>query len=158
RGSSNPRYVPAEVKRTVIERDQGQCTFVAPSGHRCEARAGLEFDHVTPVASGGKAVAANLRLRCRAHNQLEAEPRFGRELMSARREQARQRRAEKRASAEAQRRASERARAREAVAVAAASGVEAAQLEVVPWLRQLGFSAAEARRGAANCSQVPGES
>jgi hypothetical protein len=29
RGSKNPRYIAADVRRTVNERDQGQCTFVS---------------------------------------------------------------------------------------------------------------------------------
>jgi hypothetical protein len=33
----------------------------------------LEFDHIEPVARGGHATTANLRLRCRAHNQYEAD-------------------------------------------------------------------------------------
>ena len=55
RPSDNARHVPAEVKRAVWERDGGRCTFVGESGHRCEARTRLEFDHVEPVASGGRA-------------------------------------------------------------------------------------------------------
>ena len=98
RGSNDPRHVPAAVRRAVFERDRGQCTFVAPNGHRCEARTRLEFDHVTPVAQGGLATAANIRLRCRTHNQYEAERALGREFVSARREQVRLRRAEERAS------------------------------------------------------------
>ena len=37
------------------QRDGGQCTFVSAAGHRCEARTRLEFDHVEPVARGGRA-------------------------------------------------------------------------------------------------------
>ena len=35
RSSANPRHVPAHVKRTVWERDGGQCTFVSDGGRRC---------------------------------------------------------------------------------------------------------------------------
>src|SRR5262249_20723184 len=70
RGSDDPRCVPAAVKRAVLERDRGQCTFVAPNGDRCDARVRLEFDHIKPVARGGLATLENLRLRCRTHNQL----------------------------------------------------------------------------------------
>ncbi|MEK7348210.1 MAG: hypothetical protein AABZ94_05010 [Candidatus Eisenbacteria bacterium] len=48
------RYVPAQVRRAVWERDQGQCTFVGTTGHRCGARRFLQFDHVEPVARGGE--------------------------------------------------------------------------------------------------------
>ena len=41
RVSENARQIPAEVKRTVWERDGGQCTFVSENGHRCEARTRL---------------------------------------------------------------------------------------------------------------------
>jgi hypothetical protein len=90
RESKNPRHIPARVRREVRERDGGQCTFVAAGGHRCEARRFLEFDHVEPVAQGGKSTAANLRLRCRAHNQYGAEQSYGREFMKYKVEQARE--------------------------------------------------------------------
>jgi hypothetical protein len=83
------RHIPAAVKRAVRERDGKRCTFVAASGRRCEARAHLEYDHVVPVARGGGSTADNLRLLCRAHNQYEAEVRFGAGLMDEKRRQAR---------------------------------------------------------------------
>ena len=86
RPSESARHVPASVKRTVRERDVGRCTFVSGSGHRCESRTRLEYDHVEPVATGGHATSKGLRLRCRAHNQLEAEQQFGRDFMNAKRE------------------------------------------------------------------------
>ena len=85
RRSRRPRHIPAEVRRQVWERDGGRCTFVAESGHRCGAKAGLEFDHVQPIARGGESVAGNLRLRCRTHNQFEAERLFGAGFMYAKR-------------------------------------------------------------------------
>ena len=88
RGSDDPRCVPASVVREVWERDGGQCTYVSDDGHRCEARRWLECDHVVPVARGGKPTADNLRLRCRAHNQFEAEKAFGEGFMRAKRGQA----------------------------------------------------------------------
>jgi 5-methylcytosine-specific restriction endonuclease McrA len=86
RRSDDARRIPASVKRAVRERDGGQCTFVSESGHRCEARTRLEWDHVEPVATGGHATVQGLRLRCRAHNQLEAERRFGRDFMNTKRD------------------------------------------------------------------------
>lgn len=71
------RHVPADVRRTVWARDGGQCTFVSDDGRRCDARKHLEFDHVEPVARGGRSTVGNLRLRCRAHNQMEADRVFG---------------------------------------------------------------------------------
>jgi len=50
RPSTNPRHIPARVKRAVWERDSGQCTFVSETGRRCPARKLLEFDHIEEVA------------------------------------------------------------------------------------------------------------
>jgi hypothetical protein len=83
------RYIPADIKRAVWKRDRGQCTFVSSDGRRCESRSFLEFDHIDPVARGGKATLDRLRLRCRTHNQYEAEKAFGAEFMRAKRESAR---------------------------------------------------------------------
>jgi hypothetical protein len=57
RPSTNPRHIPAQVKRAVWERDGGQCTFVSETGRRCPARKLLEFDHVEEVARGGRAIS-----------------------------------------------------------------------------------------------------
>ena len=84
------RTIPAHVRRAVWERDQGRCTFVSSSGRRCAAIRGLEFDHIDPVARGGVATVDRMRLRCRAHNQYEAERAFGADFMQQKREQARQ--------------------------------------------------------------------
>jgi hypothetical protein len=83
------RTIPAHVRRAVWRRDGGRCTFTAESGKRCESRRRLEFDHVVPVARGGSSTGDNLRLRCRAHNQLEAERVFGKEFMVEKRSQKR---------------------------------------------------------------------
>jgi 5-methylcytosine-specific restriction endonuclease McrA len=77
--SSTPmrsRHIPAAVKRAVAQRDAGQCAFVGPAG-RCVERGALEFHHLVPYAEGGRASPENIQLRCRAHNQYEAEQWFG---------------------------------------------------------------------------------
>jgi hypothetical protein len=61
--SSSRRYIPAEIKRQVRQRDGGKCTFVSDTGRRCSSRTRLEFDHVLEVARGGQTTAENLRLR-----------------------------------------------------------------------------------------------
>ncbi len=71
------RHIPAEVKRAVWLRDGGRCAFVSREGRRCTERGCLEFHHVTPYAAGGGSTAANIQLRCRAHNGYEAERYFG---------------------------------------------------------------------------------
>jgi hypothetical protein len=86
RESSNPRHIPARMRRAVQKRDNGQCTFVSADGRRCEARTLLEYDHEVPLARGGKTCVKNLRLRCRAHNQLEAERTFGAGFMEEKRQ------------------------------------------------------------------------
>ncbi len=80
------RLVPAAIRRAVWKRDGGQCTFTSAVGRRCAARRALEFDHVVPFARGGEATVEGLRLRCRAHNQFEAERAFGKEFMRRKRE------------------------------------------------------------------------
>jgi len=70
------RHVPAAVKREVWHRDGGQCAFQGAQG-RCAETGFLEFPHVVPYAEGGPTTASNLELRCRSHNQYEAERWFG---------------------------------------------------------------------------------
>jgi 5-methylcytosine-specific restriction endonuclease McrA len=83
--SSDPRHIPAAVRRAVLERDGGCCTFTGPTGHRCGERTRLEYDHVRPVARGGEASVENLRLRCDAHNQHEADRVYGERFMRGKR-------------------------------------------------------------------------
>jgi hypothetical protein len=71
------RYVPQEVKNAVWRRDEGRCAFVSPTGRRCTERTFLEFHHVQPYAQEGPATLGNISLRCRRHNQYEAELIFG---------------------------------------------------------------------------------
>ena len=89
RRSKSARHVPAHVRRAVSDRDRYQCTFVSEAGHRCTERRFLEYDHVHPVARGGEATIENTRLRCRAHNQYEAERVYGVGFMRHKREAAR---------------------------------------------------------------------
>jgi len=121
------RNVPAQVRRAVWERDACRCTFIGDRGQRCPARKLLEFDHIDPVARGGRASVDRMRLRCRAHNQFEAERAFGVEFMRGKREAAR-------ARAAAREQAREQAKAQ--------------SRDVVTALRALGLRAEEARRAA----------
>ncbi len=90
RAVARARTLPAAVRRDVWARDGGQCTFTSAVGRRCGSRRLLEFDHVVPFARGGEATVEGIRLRCRAHNQFEAERAFGAEFMRGKRETARQ--------------------------------------------------------------------
>ena len=154
------RYIPAHVKRAVWERDQGQCAFVSESGHRCEARSGLEYDHKLEFARGGEATVEGIELLCRAHNQFKAERTFGARFMSRKREEARRTRAAVKAR-RAEVGVAHDGRSRTAAAAMEAEHapghVESAirqesesseDRDVVPWLRGLGYSAAQARRAA----------
>jgi hypothetical protein len=85
--------VSAAVRREVFARDGEQCTYVDGEGRRCSSRAFLEVDHIASRALGGADDAANLRVLCRAHNQLHAEEVFGRKYVQ-RRIHFRQRRSE----------------------------------------------------------------
>jgi hypothetical protein len=144
RPAGGKRSVPAHVRRAVWERDRGECTFVGQNGHRCAARKFLEFDHVDPVALGGQPSVDRMRLRCRAHNQYEAERAFGVGFMRAKREQA-----------AANRVAAIVGAGRDAAIVAAARGAATVGPErdhtadVIAGLRSLGVRGDEARRAAA---------
>jgi len=72
------RHVPAHIRRVVNRRDGGRCAFVANDGRRCRETRFLEFHHVQPYALDGAMSAANISLRCRAHNAYEAKIVFGR--------------------------------------------------------------------------------
>jgi 5-methylcytosine-specific restriction endonuclease McrA len=144
RGSSNPRYIPVEVKRAVLERDGGQCAFVGTGGTRCEARELLEFDHQEAVGRGGRATVENVRLLCRAHNQYAAEQTYGKDFMRGKREQAKER-AE---AAKAKRAAKDQAKA------AAKAAKERAE-EIIPYLRELGYPLQRARRGVELTAHIP---
>jgi hypothetical protein len=82
---ADPTSIPADVRRAVYERDQGQCTFEAADGTRCAARRFLEFDHTIMVCRGGQPTIEGLRLRCKPHNQHAAEEALGKEFMRAKR-------------------------------------------------------------------------
>ena len=71
------RDIPRHVRRAVWRRDGGQCAFVSKGGHRCTERTFLEFHHILPYALGGWATVENISLRCRRHNQYEADLVFG---------------------------------------------------------------------------------
>jgi HNH endonuclease len=71
------RDVPRDVQRAASQRDGGQCGFVFKDGRRCAERTFLEFHHIVPYARGGLATVENISLRCRRHNQYEAQLVFG---------------------------------------------------------------------------------
>jgi hypothetical protein len=70
------RHVPAAVRRAVWVRDGGRCAFMGANG-RCTECGFLEYHHVVPFAAGGETTVDNVEMRCRAHNQYEADLYFG---------------------------------------------------------------------------------
>jgi hypothetical protein len=169
------RHVPAAIRQAVCERDGGRCAFTGPNGTRCEAETRLEFDHVVPLAQGGRTTVENVRLLCRRHNQHEAKRLLGEDRVAQARELAQRTRARDRAAAAAgaaRVRASERQRAARTEALqrsnTASMGSQRAQPspadagevsgeaarqarwdDIHAGLRGLGFTVDEARRGAA---------
>ena len=79
------RHIPAAERREVYRRDGGRCAYVDARGERCGETRYLELHHLQPFARQGMNLAANLALRCRAHNQLAAEQDFGPELIAKKR-------------------------------------------------------------------------
>jgi hypothetical protein len=71
------RHMPSAVRRETSTRDEDRCGFVSDDGRRCTEREFLEFHHVETYAKGGPATPENVSLRCRPHNQYEAELEFG---------------------------------------------------------------------------------
>jgi hypothetical protein len=72
------RDVAAKVRRAVGIRDSGRCAFVSKAGRRCNERSFVEFHHLDPYGVGGEATVDTIELRCRAHNNYEAELFYGR--------------------------------------------------------------------------------
>jgi hypothetical protein len=76
-GRPASRHTASHIKRSAWRHDGGQCGFVSKDGRRCTERAFLEFHHIRPYALGGPTTVENISLRCRRHNQYEAELVFG---------------------------------------------------------------------------------
>ena len=74
--AAGSRTIPAGVERAVWERDGGRCTFVGTTGRCCEERRFLHYHHLRPWIVGGEPSVENIALRCRAHNQYEADVYF----------------------------------------------------------------------------------
>jgi len=55
-------------------RDGGRCAWRFDDGSVCGSRDWIEYDHVRPVARGGRSdTPRNVRLLCRLHNRAAAE-------------------------------------------------------------------------------------
>jgi 5-methylcytosine-specific restriction endonuclease McrA len=148
RTAGRTRYIPANVRHAVWNRDQGRCTFVGTNGHRCHSESFLEFDHVDPRRREDS--VPGLRLRCRAHNQYEAERVFGTEFMKRKREEARRAAEKRRVDAEARAKAPNEDTESRARASKKDAEVEEQIRDVLSALRGLGVKGDQARRAAAH--------
>lgn len=158
--SKSNRHVPANVKRAVNKRDEGRCTYRNDEGERCPARSHLEYDDIVPKGRGGRPTVDNLRLRCRAHNQLAAEQIYGEEFMRQKREAAKRAVDDRKAAARGAKKSTDAGRMAASRLMPAAEGgprrdpeaVDAGQraalsekaFEVIPWLRQHSMPAPDA--------------
>lgn len=77
----NTRHVELQLRDRIDIRDERCCTYVGPDGTVCGSKHQLELHHIKPFAKGGKHSVDNLTLRCRTHNQYEAERDFTTEWM-----------------------------------------------------------------------------
>ena len=78
------RYIPAQLRDEVFERDEYQCTYESKTGIRCECKVNLELDHIVPIARGGTTTKDNIRLLCQTHNLQAAMELFGEEFVAKR--------------------------------------------------------------------------
>lgn len=68
------RYIPAQLRKKVFERDLHQCTYKdSITQKQCKSQYKLEIDHKIPFALGGPHELSNLRLLCSAHNKFISE-------------------------------------------------------------------------------------
>lgn len=72
------RALPAALRRAVLKRDGGRCTFEDPrTKRRCGSAYQVQIDHIFPKALGGEDALGNLRCLCRAHNAYAARLTLG---------------------------------------------------------------------------------
>ena len=71
------RYVPKRLVQEVKQQSNNQCSYVGPTGIRCNQRSHLQIDHIRPWAKGGSSHdIENLRCLCRAHNLMRGREEF----------------------------------------------------------------------------------
>ena len=73
--------VPPKVKREVMRRDGGKCTWRLENGGVCGSTVRLEVDHVVPRGRGGPSTTDNCRILCKADNLEAARRVYGDEVM-----------------------------------------------------------------------------
>lgn len=76
--NSHSRYIPASLRRQVIQKAKGRCEYKDPAtGRVCNSTWQIEVDHIYPRALGGTNTIDNLRCLCRSHNFLMANKILG---------------------------------------------------------------------------------
>jgi len=83
RAPRNTRTVTAATTRAMG--DDVRCSYVGPTGIRCDSQWKPNRDHKDPLGRGGSSTPDRMRWLCAQHNQLEADHAYGREFMDAKR-------------------------------------------------------------------------
>ena len=73
--------VPPKVKREVMKRDGGKCTWPLANGGTCGSEVRTEIDHVLPRGKGGPSTVENCRVLCDVHNREAARREYGDDLV-----------------------------------------------------------------------------
>lgn len=77
------RYLPADVRRAIWQRDQGRCQWPLEKGGVCSSEFQPELDHIHGYRPGEPVKLEDLRVLCHHHNQLHARQVFGDAYMRA---------------------------------------------------------------------------
>jgi 5-methylcytosine-specific restriction endonuclease McrA len=63
--------IPASIRHTVFQRDQGNCQFALPNKTTCQNPFFIQLHHKKPVSRGGQNTIENLITLCAAHHSLQ---------------------------------------------------------------------------------------
>ena len=78
------RYVAADVRRAIWERDQGKCQWKLEGGGICGETRRVELDHIAPFAKGGRILKPeDGRVLRDFHQDVAARREFGDDLMNS---------------------------------------------------------------------------
>ena len=75
------RYIPADLKRKVWQRDKGMCRanwrldprLDKASQETCDSNEHIHYDHIVPYSKGGLTTLNNLQILCRTHNLMKSD-------------------------------------------------------------------------------------
>ena len=153
-------HIPDALREQVWIRDGGRCTFVSDSGRRCSAEGTLDIDHKLPVGKGGATTLENLRLLCPAHNQYEADRAYGAGFMAEKRAQVREQHAaaSRDVSTPSETQVPEPEISTVPEQVDQTAALLAQREDIISALRTLHFRPADAKRAAAWCDHLLGQS